>query len=74
MKDIKGFSARSINKLLGETGKVWQPDYFDRYIRDAKHFATAVRYIENNPVKAGFVAKPEDWRFGSAWWRAQGTA
>jgi len=26
--------------------------YFDRYIRDEKHFRNSVKYIENNPVKA----------------------
>ena len=73
MRDIKGFTSRSINKLIGETGPIWQPDYFDRYIRDGKHFSTALRYIENNPVMAGLAERAEDWRFGSAWWRANGT-
>ena len=46
------------------------PDYFDRYIRDEKHFASAITYIENNPVKAGLCRRPEDWAFSSAWFRA----
>ncbi len=37
------------------------PDYFDRYIRDDKHFNAAVEYILQNPVKAGLVDAPEKW-------------
>jgi putative transposase len=44
----------------------WERDYFDRYIRDDGHLAAVVRYVERNPVKAGLVARAEDWPFGSA--------
>jgi putative transposase len=38
-------------------------------MRDERHFAATVAYIEENPVKAGLAVKPTDWRFGSAWRR-----
>ena len=66
MKSIKSVSAHKINKLLGRSGPVWQPDYFDRYIRDAEHHAKAIRYIEKNPVKAGLCSDPSEWKFSSA--------
>src|SRR5690606_13170090 len=66
MKTVKSVTAHKINKLLGRSGPVWQPDYFDRYIRDQEHFARTVRYIENNPVKAGLCNAPEEWKFSSA--------
>jgi len=69
MKNLKGYTARAINKYLGRSGHVWQPDYFDRYIRGEEHFYKTVRYIENNPVKAGLVSSPEEWCFGSAYRR-----
>ena len=69
MQLIKGATAKEANLLLGRTGSFWMRDYFDRYIRDAEHFRKAVRYIENNPVKAGLCDRAEDWRLGSAWWR-----
>lgn len=53
----KGFTARQINKLLGRSGNFWQRDYFDRLIRDEKHFANCVRYIRRNPEKAGLRDK-----------------
>jgi REP element-mobilizing transposase RayT len=46
-------------------------DYFDRYIRNAKHFTNAITYIESNPVKAGLCEKASDWIFSSAWFRQQ---
>jgi REP element-mobilizing transposase RayT len=66
MKSVKGSSARLINNRLGRKGAVWMADYFDRYIRGANHFEKAVRYIENNPVKAGLCCASEDWPFSSA--------
>jgi len=48
----KGFTARKINVLLGSTGTFWQRDYFDRLVRDEKHFRNCVRYIRRNPEKA----------------------
>jgi len=62
----KSFSSNQANKVLGRSGEFWQEDYFDRYIRNAKHFGDAVDYIENNPVKAGLCLRKADWRFSSA--------
>jgi len=42
------------------------PDCFDRYIRNAEHFVKTIKYIEDNPVKAGLCSRPEDWPFSSA--------
>ncbi len=62
----KSFSANKANKILKRNGKFWQREYFDRFIRDDKHFAEALEYIHYNPVKAGLVEIPEDWEFSSA--------
>jgi type I restriction enzyme R subunit/putative DNA methylase len=45
---------------------IWQRDYWDRHIRNDRHFAAVEEYIRLNPVKAGLVPTPEDWPFGSA--------
>jgi len=52
VRSWKSFPARRINSLLGGSGSLWQPDYFDRLVRDGKHFANCVRYIRRNPAKA----------------------
>ena len=46
--------------------QVWQREYWDRFIRNERHFEAAKRYIAMNPVKAGLVDKPKDWPWGSA--------
>jgi putative DNA methylase len=63
----KSFTAKKANAMLGREGMFWAPDYFDRAIRDERHFDNALRYIDMNPVKAGLCRMPEDWRYGSAW-------
>jgi REP element-mobilizing transposase RayT len=53
----KRFSARMANRALGRSGSFWQDDYWDTYIRNERHLASTIAYIENNPVKAGLVKK-----------------
>jgi REP element-mobilizing transposase RayT len=69
MQSFKSLTSHKANNLLRRKGQFWMPDYFDRYIRNAEHFATTVRYIENNPVKARLCKHPQDWPFSSAWFR-----
>ncbi len=62
----KSFSAHKINKTVGRQGQLWQKEYFDRFIRNENHYWDAIEYIHQNPVKAGLVDDPREWRFGSA--------
>jgi REP element-mobilizing transposase RayT len=71
MKSFKSYTSHEANKILRQHGQFWMEDYFDRYVRDEKHFVSAIAYIENNPVKARLCKKPEDWPFSSAWFRDQ---
>jgi len=55
---------------LGLTGQpFWQIESFDHWARNQIEFQRIVSYIENNPVKAGLVLSPQDWRWSSAWER-----
>ena len=65
----KSFTAKRMigaDALLSSHGRVWQPEYFDRFIRDEKHYRAVVDYIHGNPVKARLVAKTQDWPWSSA--------
>ncbi len=66
---IKSFTAHEANKILNRKGQFWQHEPFDRYVRNRKHFINVIKYIENNPVKAGLCEKPEDWKFSSAFYK-----
>jgi REP element-mobilizing transposase RayT len=66
MHSIKSYTANQANRILDRSGDFWATEYFDRYIRDGKHFSSTVAYIHNNPVKAGLCALAADWPFSSA--------
>ncbi len=57
----KSYTAKSANRILCRSGDFWQPEYYDHLIRDDADYRHAVRYIEQNPWKAGFI----DWRWVS---------
>ncbi len=63
MKAIKGTSARSINKLMERHGPVWQDESFDHVIRGNESLKETVEYIQQNPVRRGLVAAPEDYEW-----------
>ena len=63
----KSFTSSQANKLLRRTGEAfWQAESFDHWIRDDEERARLVAYVEDNPVKAGFCRRPEDWNWSSA--------
>jgi REP element-mobilizing transposase RayT len=69
VQNWKSIVAVESNKLLGRTGRFWQPEYWDRFMRDEEQKRKAIRYIENNPVKANLCRTPEEWPFSSARFR-----
>jgi len=72
LHSLKSYTATEANKLAHRNGQFWQPESFDRWIRNADHFEKVIAYIENNPVKARLCEKPADWPYGSAWFRKRG--
>jgi REP element-mobilizing transposase RayT len=67
----KSFTANEVNRLLDRNGPLWQREYFDRFMRDDGHLGATIAYVENNPVAAGLVELPQDWRWSSARLRGQ---
>nr|WP_321268109.1 transposase [uncultured Sulfurimonas sp.] len=53
MRNIKGGLSFLVNKELGKKGSLWQKDYYDKAIRDEKHFQRTYNYVKNNALKAG---------------------
>jgi len=51
MQNVKGGSSKLINELLNKKGSFWAKNYYDKGIRDQKHFDCVYRYIENNSLK-----------------------
>lgn len=69
IQNWKSVIAVEANKLLDRSGRFWQPEYWDRFMRDEEQKRKAIRYIESNPVKAKLCRTPEEWPFGSARFR-----
>jgi putative transposase len=44
---------------------IWQPRFWEHFIRDEKDFISHVEYIHYNPVKHGLVQAPKDWKYSS---------
>lgn len=62
MHSLKGASARKCNLLLSRSGPFWEHESFDHAVRDGK-FNKTIRYVLNNPVKAGLVRNWREWRW-----------
>jgi putative transposase len=69
MGGIKGASAQLINRELDRRGRVWQIESFDRVLRSSESLDAKVGYIVGNPVRAGLVARSEDYAW--TWRRAE---
>jgi REP-associated tyrosine transposase len=65
MKSIKTSSTNLINRHRGESGELWQARFFGRALRSVEEFNEKVEYIHLNPVRAGCVTRPLDWRWSS---------
>lgn len=57
----KSFTAKAANRLLGKTGEFWQTEYYDHLIRDEEDYAHGVRYVLENPLRAGLEEWPWVW-------------
>ena len=58
--------AKNAELELGVPGKsFWMREYWDRFIRDEKHFRSTIDYIHHNSVKSELCANPEDWPWSS---------
>jgi REP element-mobilizing transposase RayT len=65
MDCFKRLSGRRANSILSRCGeKFWQREWFDRWVRNQTEAEKVIRYIQNNPVKAGLVGRSLDWPFG----------
>ena len=51
----KSFTASEANVRLGRSGQFWQPESYDHIIRTENEFRKQVRYVLDNPEKAGLT-------------------
>ncbi len=63
LAQFKNYTAREANKVLNRNDNFWAREDFDHWLRNREKFEGTVRYIANNPVKAGLVSDWKDWQW-----------
>jgi alanine--tRNA ligase len=76
LQGIKSASAHNINKVLGQTGHVWEQESMDRLIRGQSDLEEKFHYICRNPWDADVVALTEDypWLWTAGHWEPRAEA
>ena len=52
-----------LSKRAPELRAAWQPDCWDTQMRSSTHYLRKLEYVRENPVRAGLVARSEDWPY-----------
>ena len=52
--------------IIDQERKLWMKRFDDEVIRNERMYWTKLIYIHNNPVEAGLVSKPEEYKYSSA--------
>lgn len=66
LQSLKSYTAHRLKELHPEMLSIWQPGYFDRYMRNQEHFDRTRTYIHQNPVKSKLCKEAEDFVWSSA--------
>jgi hypothetical protein len=65
MHHVNGTYARSFNRRHGYEGHLFQRRFHAASIESDWHLLEACRYVVLNPVRAGLVPRPAEWRWSS---------
>ena len=65
MKRVNGAYTSYYNQKHRRTGTIWGCRPRTVLIEDERQWLTCLRYIEQNPVRAGLVSRPQDYRWSS---------
>jgi putative transposase len=63
MHNIKRNSAKQANQVLGRIGVFWQHENYDHFARNQAELERIIKYVLNNPVKAGLVDDWSKWKW-----------
>jgi REP element-mobilizing transposase RayT len=63
MHSLKSYTAQEANKLLKRNGAFWEAESYDHEVRNQMEYNRIVKYVLNNPVKAGLVKDWHEWRW-----------
>jgi REP element-mobilizing transposase RayT len=59
----KQWSAYALRRVETFAGPLWQREFFDHVLRTGESRGEKWHYMRENPVRAGLVARAEDWPY-----------
>lgn len=65
MKHVAGRQTRYVNRIEKRSGSLWEGRYKSSAISTDEYLLACCRYVELNPVRAGMVSDPSDYRWSS---------
>ena len=65
MRRLSARQGRRVNRLEERIGTLWSGRFKSSVIDTDNYLLACLRYVELNPVRAGLVNKPEDYRWSS---------
>ena len=65
MQKLGRLYVRAVNRAYGRTGTLWEGRYRATVVEAESYALTLMRYIEMNPVRAGIVTQPRNYRWSS---------
>lgn len=72
IKLVAGRYTRYVNKTYERTGTLWEGRFKSSPIEQERYLLGCIKYIELNPVRAGVVENPAEYRWSSCSIRAFG--
>lgn len=65
MRHVNGTYAQAHNRRHAKVGHLFQGRFHAILVQDDAYFLEACRYVDLNPVRAGFVSQPHEWHWSS---------
>jgi len=65
MKRIAGRQTRFVNRREHRSGSLWEGRYKSSPIETDRYLLACSRYVELNPIRAGMVTSPDQYRWSS---------
>ncbi|PJL06272.1 transposase [Stenotrophomonas maltophilia] len=74
MQAVNRAYVRRVNERQQRTGTLWEGRFHSTLVDTERYLLACQRYVELNPVRAGMVVRPGDYRWSSYRANAQGRA
>lgn len=65
MRQLNGVYTQSFNRIHQKVGHVFQGRYKAILVEKESHLLELCRYVVLNPVRAGMVSRPDEWKWSS---------